>query len=371
MTARRICIVVGSMETGGAQRVATTLANTWSARGDLVTLVVTYSGVSNCFYTVAPLVHLVHLRDLAGHPRSKMFSYWARFRALRRLIQTFRPDVVLSFLTHVNVASILTTRGLGCRVLVSERSYPPQAPLTPFWRLLRRISYPLATGVVMQTTAGAKWLKDLPFRGENYVIPNPLPFPLPDGPPYVRPESWISPDKKLLLGVGRLADEKQFGLLLQAFGTLAARYPEWELAIIGEGEQRAILEQQVVRLSLQGRVHLPGAVGNPSAWYGRAEIFALCSKFEGFPNALIEAMAYECACVSFDCNTGPRDIIRHGVDGLLVDPGCGADGLAINIARLINDSCERGHLAARASEVRNRFALDRIIEQWDAALFSK
>lgn len=112
---RNIMLLVSAMGSGGAERVAATLVNAWAERGDTVTLVPTFSGRGACFYPLSDRVRLVYLADVAEKTGRAPIAYGARFLALRRLIRETQPDVVVSFLTNVNVAAILATRGLECR----------------------------------------------------------------------------------------------------------------------------------------------------------------------------------------------------------------------------------------------------------------
>jgi len=157
--------------------------------------------------------------------------------------------------------------------------------------------------------------------------------------------------------------------LLEAFVTLARKYYNWNLVILGEGPERRALETQVQAFGLDGRVFLPGRVGNVGEWYERADVYVMSSRFEGFPNALAEAMAHGLPAVSFDCDTGPRDIIRPEVDGLLVLPG-NVDALTAALDRLMDDAALRAQFAARAVEVRERFSMERIAGMWEE-LFAK
>ena len=169
----------------------------------------------------------------------------------------------------------------------------------------------------------------------------------------------------MALAVGRLEQQKGFDKLLQAFALLAKDYPTWDLVILGEGEQREHLEREVRILGMGGRVHLPGWVGNLPDWYHRADLFVMSSRFEGFPNVLVEAMGHGLPSVSFDCDTGPRDIIRSGVDGVLVKPEHGATGLTAAMARLMGEPLLRVRMGKAASEVCERFSVERIGGLWD------
>jgi glycosyltransferase involved in cell wall biosynthesis len=167
-----------------------------------------------------------------------------------------------------------------------------------------------------------------------------------------------------LLGVGRLTEQKGFDLLISTFARLAARHPDWDLIILGEGPSRPQLEDLVRSHNLSERIFLPGQAGNIAEWYRAAEIYAMSSRFEGFPNTLAEALAHGLPAVSFDCDTGPRDIIRHQVDGLLVPAG-DEDALAAALSRLMNNAALRQQFAMRAVEARERFSMERIAGMWE------
>ena len=221
----------------------------------------------------------------------------------------------------------------------------------------------------MLTSEGLEWLGQVIPRAHGVVIPNSLLYPLPVTEPRLVPEDTMGSDRKLLLAVGRLSGEKAFDVLLAAFALLFDSNPSWDLVILGEGSLRSDLESQTRGLGLTGRVHLPGRAGNVGDWYSRADLYVMSSRFEGFPNTLGEAMAHNCAAVSYDCDTGPRDLIRHGVDGLLVKPVGDVSALAKALAQLMQDDALRAHMAAKASEVRLRYSIESISSMWDKLFF--
>jgi len=354
------------MNSGGAERVAANLVNAWAIRGDMVTLVITFSGQGECFYQLSEKIQLIYLADHAGVFGRGLRAYWVRFNALRSLIRQQNPDVVLSFLTNVNIAALFCTRGLGCPIIVCERTYPPMMPTSTLLVWLRRKMYPLANRVVMLTSEGLEWLHKCIPGSVGVVIPNPVPYPLPVSEPRLQPASYIPVGRKLLLAVGRLDGGKQFDRLLDTFTVLASRYPQWDLVILGEGPDREALVKQVDRLGLNKRVLLLGRAGNVGDWYPRADLYVMSSRFEGFPNTLAEAMAHGCAAVSYDCDTGPRDIIRHEEDGLLVTPVGDVPALTQALDRLMGDEAERQRMAMRATEIRERYSMQRILAMWDA-----
>jgi glycosyltransferase involved in cell wall biosynthesis len=168
-----------------------------------------------------------------------------------------------------------------------------------------------------------------------------------------------------LLAAGRLVDEKNFSLLIDVFKRLAAAHPGWDLVILGEGPLDKALRKQADDCGLGERVLLPGLAGNPGAWYARADLYVMSSRFEGFPNTLLEALAHGVPGVSFDCDTGPRDIIRHGTDGLLI-PANDAQAMHQGLDKLMGDDAYRGQLAMRAGDARDRFSIERVAGMWES-----
>lgn len=362
----KLAFLVSSLGPGGAERVAATLCNAWVSQGHQVILIPTYSGGGKSFYELDTRVKLRFLaREVGVSSISKRGkSYYQRLMALRNLLRQYKPNLILSFLPNVNVAAVLATRGMRVPLIVCERTYPPQLPLSWVWSLLRRWTYPLASRVTVLTSEGLDWLRREIPSAHGVVLPNPLLYPLPVKAPLLVPAAVVANERNVLLAVGRMSEEKGFKGLIGAFASLAGQHPQWDMVILGDGPQREELEQLVQDKGLAGRVLLPGRAGNVGAWYERAALYVLSSRVEGFPNSLGEAMAHGCAAVSFDCDTGPRDLIRHEVDGLLVPPG-DVVALAQSLGRLMQDDALRAQMASRALEVRSRYSMPRVLGMWD------
>ncbi|MGE0315484.1 MAG: glycosyltransferase family 4 protein [Lautropia sp.] len=371
-TATRLAILIHSLSAGGAERVAVHLANGFAARRWQVALL-TLEPAAGDFYAVDARVDRIGL-DVAG-PAGGLVGALAgnarRLRAIRRALARGRYDAVLALTAEVSVLAILATRGLGLRVVVSERIHPPALRLGRAWHRLRRLVYPHADQVVVQTEDTRRWIERHTPGARARVIPNPVVLPLPGAEPRLPPAQLLGPDRRLLLAVGRLSPQKGFDLLIPAFSRIAADHPAWTLVILGEGAERTALEALVAAHGQQARVLLPGHAGNLEDWYRRASLFVLSSRFEGFPNALVEAMAHGCPAVAFDCPTGPRDLVRDGVDGVLVTATDSADALSGALARAMGDDALRARLSSRATEVAARFDPDTILEHWERTLLSR
>lgn len=357
----KLLLVIYSLSCGGAERVASVLANAWAERGYTLTVATLDDSVP--FYPLVPSVRLYPLNvtsESGGGTTSPVAGNFRRMAALRRCIRQVNPDLVVSFMTHTNVIAILAARDCGVRVVVCEHTDPRHQKMNLSWSALRIAAYPLADAVTFLTSnVMQRW--ELWLAGKAQLMPNPVSVDAASRPAKLN-------YARNLIAAGRLIDLKGFDMLIEAFGTIAARHEDWGLTILGEGNMRSQLERQIQEVGLAGRVQLPGRVSNPHAWFAQADLFVLSSRYEGLPCALCEAMANGTPAVSFNCESGPADVIRDGVDGVLVPPG-NVRALADALDHLMTDKQTRERLRSRAVEVQQRFGLQQVLEQWDR-LFS-
>lgn len=352
------------MEGGGAERVAALLSNAWAGKGHDVILMPTFSGRGGCVYTLSGSVQLIFLSDLIEQDSGK----FSRLAALRAFIKTEAPDVIISFLPHVNCAAILAAWGLRIPVIASERSYPPLSRhlLSRPYRLLRRILYPAAAALVGQTEVASKWLRARARRTAIATIANPVILPLPVTEPSVAPEIVVGKERKLILWAGRLGDEKRPDILIDAFSRMAAEAPDWDVAMLGDGPLRNAMQERIEARGMNERIFLPGFVGNLSDWYRRAELFVMTSSFEGFPNTLLEAMAHGTASIAFDVPTGPAELSAKGRRLHLLPDNDQVSRLAEALADLTFHDTIRQAFAHTAAETRQTYSMTAILAQWDA-----
>lgn len=358
----RVVILVSSLELGGAERVAATLANAWSARGDRVTLIPTYSGGGRSFYPLQSGVKLLFLADAAGTRSGAWFAYPIRLWALRHLLRSARPDAVVTFLPNVNIMAILASAFLRAPVLIGEGRDPGSQPCPPLLELLCRTFYRFSDMLTVQTENAARAALRL-YGGPRRIrtIANPLPAEVASSPPPA-----FRGDRKILLSLGRISPEKQVDRIVDAFAAIAARHPDWDLHIYGDGPAASMVARRISELGLSNRAILKGRTADPWRVMANADAFVMASKFEGMPNALLEAMGIGLPCVAFDCPSGPRELSQDGQFALLV-PMNDMDRLIAALQSLASDKGARLRLGqnARAS-ILQRYLLPEILNHWDA-----
>lgn len=358
-----LMIVIHSLGGGGAERVAADMAGYWIQQGIKVTLV-TQTDPSTDVYALHPRV-IRRVMGTAGASHSRaggiLSNAW-RIARLRRLIKQDRPTLIVGMMTTSSILCLLAARGLRCRVIATEHTHPPSQSLSATWERLRRWTYPKAHSVVSLTPDTEAWI-DRHIPGcKLAVIPNAVRWPMGATDPVVEPPARNG--RLRLLAVGRLHPQKGFDLLIQAFAEIAPYLPLWDLVILGEGDERSALQERIDHLGLTERISMPGRVGNMGDWYLASDLYVLSSRVEGLSNTLLEAMASGLPAVAFDCETGPRAIIRDGIDGVLVRPVEDAEILAAHLSHIMAHPEKRNLMARRATDVRDRFSMPRVMAMW-------
>jgi len=363
----KLTFVISSMDAGGAERVLSILANHWAEKGWNITIL-TFTDAPS-FFDLHPSIKYVPLSlNVRARFAIQRFMYnFKRLWVLRRAIIKSDAQVVISFLADINVHTLVSTIGLGLPVIVSERSEPGKHLHGGIWDKLGRWTYPLADKVVSVTESADRYFDWLP-KDKRRVISNPVISRSTNDEELELPKG-IDPEKKWLVAMGRLTYVKGYDLLLTAFQEIAMKYDDWQLIILGEGSLRLELENQRRTLHLEDQVILPGCLKNPFPLLYKSQLFVLSSRYEGFVNSLGEAMACGLPAVSFDCPGGPREIIRHEIDGILV-PAENVPALAMALDRLMGNEKERKRLAVKAPEVVERFSKKKIIGMWEEVILN-
>ena len=363
--ALKLGFFIHSLSSGGAERVTTNLANYWANKGWDISIV-TWTNVEKDFYKLDDRIKRVaiNLASESANPLAAIVANLRRIVVLRRILKRMQLDIAVSMMTTTNVLLALAASGLPVKTIGSERSYPPEMPIGLFWGGGRKYAYKHLSAIVALSGKARDWLSQNTHAERIKVIPNAASWPLSRYKPEVLPKNVLNENKKNLIAVGRLSEEKQINIIIECFAALENTMSDWDLVIIGDGPERIALENLICRLGLAERIKLPGRVGNICDWYETANLYVMSSRFEGFPNTLAEAMAYGLAAVSFDCDTGPRDIIRHETDGLLVENG-DVEALTQALQLLMSDHALRQKFATRAVEARQRFSIEKVAGMWE------
>ena len=354
---KTIAFVTHSLAAGGAERVITTLANELSTSYNVV--IITLIALPP-FYPLKKNIELVHCKEEIPPSKNSYQAIRTNYELIKRivhLLRTHKVDLCIGFLTTSNILSIIASKYLRIPVIVSERNNPYlEDGLVPkFWKIIRGRVYPFTDFLVVQTETIKNYYRGKLKENKLVIIPNPI------NPDFKR--STQTKRKNIILNVGRLADQKRQDLLIRAFANI--RPSGWELHIIGEGENRPQLESLIKQLKLDQKVQLIGQTKNVQEHYETGKIFAFTSKYEGFPNALLEAMYFGMACVSTDCPSGPSSLIEDGTNGFLI-PVDDQKALEERLSALIDNQKEIENIGKAAEISTTRFAVGKIISEWEA-----
>lgn len=353
-----IAFVIPSFGPGGAERVASLLCNFWSSRGHTVTAITFDSPSFKPFHALNATVelHQIDAVNVTANPFSRIATNVRRFSRLRSLLRALQPDVMVSFTTEANVVALIAGYGLGIPIVISERNQPDRPGLGRLTRTARRLCYPAAAALVVQTEEIAAW-------GRRYgvpvdVVPNPI--------RRMERVSARSPDHKVernLIAVGRLVPQKGYDILIESFASLVDRFADWQLTIYGEGPERASLQARVDGYGLEKRISLPGVRDDIETVLVDADLFVHPSRYEGYPNALMEALALGCPVVASACPGGTTDLLGGGKYGLLV-PSENVEALSAALARMMSSPDLRSSYAGQTPQAMKVFDIDIIGERW-------
>ena len=364
----KITLVISSLSCGGAERVLVSLAEGLINRGHKVT-VVTLCGKDIDFYEFYKLpagCSRVALGVLgqSAEPIAAIKNNIKRIVMLRKGISSSDPDVVISFLRITNISTILALLGTKYPLIITEHNDPRVFSYGPLWETLRRVTYPFCSRIVSVSRGVDLGFSSLP-ESKRAIIYNPI--MVKDDRQADELPAEVDPHKNWLVSMGRLEPQKGFDLLLQSFAQIASQYPDWQLLILGRGELRSQLYEMKDKLGLSERAVFTGALNNPFSVLKQAKLFVMASRSEGFPMAHGEALACGLPVVCTDCPSGPSEMIRQDVDGLLV-PNQDVNALAAAMASIMSDETQRQQLASKAPEVIERFGLEAIVAQWETLI---
>lgn len=359
---------------GGMERVLTIKANYISeVLGHDVYIILTDGINQKPFYHLSPRVQVINTNvNYDSLSRHKFFSKAIRYgvkqqqfkHRLKKTLFTIRPDITISLLRReINFINKIKDGSLKIGELHSCRShfrdlrqekFPPliKKLVKKYWMHLLIQQLKKLERFVVLTHEDRKQWTELP---NIITIHNPVSI-------YAKKQSNCS--EKQVIAVGRYEHQKGFDRLISAWKIVNQYHPDWILKIFGDGALRGKLHDQICANNLENSCFLEHTVSDIEEMYYSSSIFVLSSRYEGFGMVITEAMSCGLPVVSFDCPSGPNDIITSGVDGYLVENG-NIQQLAEKIIQLIDDEYLRKQMGKNAKKNSERFKIENIMAQWD------
>ncbi len=358
---KKCLLLIPRMGNGGAERVMATIANNLCREHEVRIVTMTDA---DCFYpldervTVTGLGQGVNRKNKLTRLFSTAFGGVKVFFALRRVVKEWKPDVLLSFLQSSNAMAILLKMfGMKCRLVVSERCDPTVR--SGFNRRFERRFYRKADAVVCQSRAVTTFFPEK-HRGNTVVIPNPIAAD-------AIPPRHEGERRKTVVGVGRLDTQKNFKMLISAFSKLPDAFSDYTLEIYGGGWQEKELQEHIKSLGLEDRAQLMGVKKGVMSYVADAALYVMSSDFEGFPNALAEAMATGLPVISTDFSTGVAKDIVGEKNGIVIPVG-DETALVEAMVTILSDESRWDDMSRANRELLDTLSEDRVMALWNDVL---
>lgn len=352
----KVLILGGNFNnTGGTERVGTMLANGLSEAGYEIVLASILYGDEPFF----PINNDIKTISLFNSPGRTLYRTPNIIYKVRRLLKEENIDTLIVVETMSVLFTLPAILGMSVKHICWEHFNFNNDLGKKGRRLARQLAARYCDSIVTLTERDKRyWLQGTHHKSQITAIANPCPFPIQE---YIKEENT-----KIVLAVGRLTHIKGFDMLLEAWIQVNKARPDWTLKIVGEGENRAELKNFIRMNKLTDSVQLIGNANDVSQYYKEAEIFCLSSRFEGFPMVLLEALAFGLPIVSFDCDTGPAEILES--TGSILVPKNDISKLAISLIGLMNSEKQRKVIGLKSKERAKVYQPQEIIDTWDSIL---
>lgn len=357
----KLCLVIPSLQAGGMERVMSELLSYFATKENLEIHLLLYGITREQFYKI-PASIIVHKPGFTFNNRFRLYYTLKTVFYIRRTIRDINPYSILSYGEYWNSLVLLSLLGTGSRVFVSDRCQPDKS-LGRLHDYLRKILYPMASGIIAQTCM-AKGIYDLYRLNRNIeVIGNPVRT--------INNTMGIEREK-IVLSVGRLIKTKNHDKLIEMF--LRISKPDWKLVIVGYDHLGQNISEKLTRIISENnagdRVILEGKKADVETYYLKSSIFAFTSDSEGFPNVIGEAMSAGLPVIAFDCVAGPSEMIKDNSNGFLVSL-FDYDSFTDKLELLMDNEELRIRFGERAREDIMQFNINKIGEEYMRLLISE
>lgn len=356
---KKLLLVISDLQCGGAQKVFLQLAHHWQSKGHPISIVTLEKKDTKPFYPINTSIPLIQIDQLNEGKNffQKIKNLINRTKCLRTVFIENQPDRIISFVDLTNIQTLLSALGLGIPIISCERTHPRFHPLPFFYKFLRSLLYRKSEKIIVQTQGSAEYFKKIFHK--VMIIPNII--------------QTSSHEKKVyqgsarhLISSGRLLKTKNFHHLILAFSKVSIIHPSLQLTIYGEGPERGNLTKLIQALGLEKKISLPGALKNLSEKLAQADLYVFPSLYEGFPNALAEAMSIGLPILASNCS-GNTDLIQDQVNGRLFPVG-DLEKMTSILKELVEDSPQRERLGQNAKTITQTFSAEKILPLWDLVI---
>lgn len=339
---------------GGTEKVAITIANELNKMDEF-----NVSFVSLVEKDPEPFFHIEE-----SIPRYTIYDHVVRgithlsgiIRRTCKLMKKYDVDVLIDIDGILEMYTIAATARLKTKVISWEHYNFYQHPIVPYRKYTRKIAARWAATIITLTDEDKGYYEsNLKCKCPVKRIYNPVIWP--------ETEEEYDIESKTIISAGRLTYQKGFDILVDVADLFINNYPDWKWLILGTGENEKMLKEKIEEKGLGNQVILKGEVDNMEDYYSNASMYVMTSRFEGLPMTLLETKPYKLPLVSFNCKTGPSELIEDGVNGFLVEEGDN-QGMADAIETLINDKTLRKQFSDNAQNGVERFELEPIVKEW-------
>lgn len=355
MKRQKIAFLIPSLQAGGAERVVVTLAN--SLVNNFEVSIITFYN-NPIFYDLNEAISINYCLEEYKAISSFKHSFMNNiklFKHIYKIVKSQEIDLIVGFMTTPNIYAILVAKILQIPCIISERVHPEHYLIPRFWNIIRKLVYPFTNILVVQTQDIASFFSKFVNKNKIRIILNPL------NPNLIDKKNKLLIKKNIILNVGRLDYQKNQDMLIKAFYNLKPK--NWKLVIIGDGMNMDNYRNLIQELKLEDTVELVGQIKDVSSYYNQSKIFALTSRFEGFPNALTEAMYFGLGVISTNCPSGPSEIIKDSENGFLI-PVEDQNMLEEKLNFLINNPQTLNEIGKKAESDTDGFSAEQIALQW-------
>jgi GalNAc-alpha-(1->4)-GalNAc-alpha-(1->3)-diNAcBac-PP-undecaprenol alpha-1,4-N-acetyl-D-galactosaminyltransferase len=348
-----------SLKAGGAERVVSTIANQLIEEYE-ITIIVFYECTP--FYPLDTRINIVFCKKVYRAESSSIQSIKTHIQLFKKSLQILKREntrLVIGFMTTANIYAVIAAKRLKIKSIISERIHPEYEIISKLWLVLKKFFYPKSNKLIVQTKVIKSYFENFVTNNQLEIIKNPL------APELIIKRDLSKTKEQLILNVGRLDDQKNQDLLIKAFANIPNK--NWKLILIGEGTNRIRYTNLIKELHLQEQIILKGNITNVEDYYNTASLFVFTSRYEGYPNALTEAMYFGVSCISTDCPSGPAELISNAENGFLIPVG-DQDLLEKKMKLLMSDEDLRTKFSANSLKSTVGFEADHIALQWKSII---